>query len=105
VVSKLVVSLVFKFWGHGKTFESDHFLRQRKKRMMTTTSRNNQTTKVKRPREGGVCVIFFFFGFCFVVSSFFPLYVSIKPKKKAITKKSSYYLQIKHNKRFIPQSE
>jgi hypothetical protein len=45
----LVVSLVSRFWGHGGTYESNHFLGQRRM-MMTTTlaSTCNQTMKVER---------------------------------------------------------
>jgi len=78
ILVKLVVNLVFKFWGHDKVYESNHFLEQMKRRKMKTTptSTNNKSTKVKRPRDGG---------FCFVVGPFF-LYVSIKPKKNLSTK-------------------
>ncbi len=33
----LVVSLVFKFWGHDATYENNHFLGQRRRMMMITT--------------------------------------------------------------------
>jgi hypothetical protein len=59
---ELVISLVFRFWRHGRTYENNHLLGQRRKMMMTTTLPliANQTTKVKRPREGGFCVTFSF---------------------------------------------
>jgi len=41
---------------------------------------------VKSPREGGVCVIYFFLWVLLCGRFFFPLYVSIKPKKFFITK-------------------
>jgi len=59
----LVVSLVFKFWGHDGAYENNHFLEQTK-RMMTITTLTiigNKTMKVTRPREGGFCVILFGF--------------------------------------------
>ncbi len=50
----LVVNLIFRFWGHIKTYENNHFLGQRKRMTMITTptSTSNQTMKVKRPKEG-----------------------------------------------------
>jgi len=75
--------------------------------MITTpTSIGNQTMKVKRPREGRFCVTFYFW-VLFCVGSFFFLYVSIKPRKFFFFnhQKFGYYLKIKHNKRFLPQSE
>jgi hypothetical protein len=64
VLIGLVVSLISKFWGHDGTYESNHFLGQRRKMMMITTlastlaSTGNQTMKVRRPKEGGFCVTF-----------------------------------------------
>jgi hypothetical protein len=55
IKSILVVSLVFRFWGHNETYENNHFLGQRRRRMMMTTtptSINNQTMKVKREGLG-----------------------------------------------------
>jgi hypothetical protein len=76
--------------------------------MMTTTlaSRGNQTTKVKRPKEGGFCVTFSFW-VLFFDGSFFFLYVSIKFRNFFFLnhQKFGYCLQIKHNRRFLPQSE
>ncbi len=70
---------------------------------MTTTrlaSIGNKTTKVKRPKEGGFCI--FFFGFCFVLSPFFSL-CFYEAQKVFYHQECGYYLQIKHNKRFLPQ--
>jgi len=68
--------------------------------MMITTleSIGNQITKVKSPTEGWFCVTFSFWvflSFTFLSS----------PKKRIYHHESSYYLQIKHNIRFLPQSE
>jgi hypothetical protein len=54
----LVVSLAFRFCGHSKLYESNHFLEQKRKMMTKTTptSTSNKTTKVKTPRESGFCV-------------------------------------------------
>jgi hypothetical protein len=73
--------------------------------MITPTSKGNQTTKVKRPREGKVCVSFIFLWVLLCGKFLFSLYVSKNPKKKNYHQESNYYLQIKHNKRFLPQSE
>ncbi len=73
----LTVSLDFRFWGHNKAYESNHFLEQRRRMTMTSTlvSIGNKTTRVKRLRKGG---------FCFVMSSFF--YIFVKSIKFFITK-------------------
>jgi len=100
----LVVSLVFRFWGHSVAYESNHFLEQRRRMTMPSTlvSIGNKTTKVKRPRKGWFCV--FFFGFCFVVSPFF--YIFVKPtkffiiKNLVITYKLSTIESFYHKKRF-----
>ncbi len=99
----LVVSLVFRFWGHNGAYERNHFLEQRRRVTMTSTlvSIGNKTTKVKRPRKGQFCV--FCLGFCFVVSPFF--YIFVKPIKFFYHQASSYYLQIKHNRKFLPQKK
>jgi hypothetical protein len=84
----LIVSLVYRFWGHNRTYESNHFLGQGRKAMMTTTptSSGNQTTKVKRPKEGGFCVTFYFWVLFCGKSFFFPLCfcqaqkISLSPK-------------------------
>ncbi len=76
----LVVNLDSKFCGHSKTYESNHFLEQRR-RMMTTMSQastSNKITKVKRSREVGFCI--FFFGFCFVLGPFFFFMFFSNPK-------------------------
>jgi len=71
---KYDVNLISGFWGHDKSYESNHFLEQRRMMMTTTpTSTCNKTMKVKRPREGGFCVIKlfcggFFFSFAFLSS-------------------------------------
>jgi len=72
---------------------------------MTTKSTSNQTTKVKRPREGGVCAIYFFLWVLFCGRFFFPLLCFYQAQKKIYHQESNYYLQIKHNRRFLPQSE
>jgi hypothetical protein len=74
--------------------------------MMTTTlaSTSNQTTEVKRPREGGFYVTFLF-GFCFVVGPFFSFTFLSSLESFSFHQESSYYLHIKHNKRFLSQSE
>jgi len=92
---RLVISLIFRFWGHDQANESNHFLEQRRRMMMITTlaSTCNKTIKVKRPREGGFCVILF--GFYFVVGLFFPICLC-QPHKFFYHQKFGYYLQIKH---------
>jgi hypothetical protein len=71
----------------------------------TPTSTNNKTMKVKRLKEGGFCVILFWGGggggwFCngfflsFCQAHFFFNH-----------QESGYYLQIKHNIRFLSQKE
>jgi hypothetical protein len=54
----LVVDILQRFSWHDETYESNHFLEQRKRRMTTSSpsSTSNNTTKVKRPREDGFCV-------------------------------------------------
>jgi hypothetical protein len=54
----LVVNLLSRFSWHGGTYESNHFLEQRRRivTIATTTSTNNKTTKVKRLKEDGFCV-------------------------------------------------
>jgi hypothetical protein len=71
----------------------------------TPTSTSNQTTKVKRPREGGVCVIYLFLLVLFWGRFlFFPL-CFYEAQKIFYHQESNYYLQIKHNRRFLQQSE
>jgi hypothetical protein len=98
----LVVSLVLKFWGHDGPYESNHFLKQRRRMMMITTltSTGNKTMKVKRSMEGGFCVIFW--GFYFLVGPFFSIRFC-QPDKVFYHQESGYYIQIKHNRRFLPQ--
>ncbi len=73
---------------------------------MTTTlaSTSNQTTKVKRPKEGGFCVTFSFW-FLFCGGTFFFFHIFVKPRKFFFRQEYGHYLQIKHNKRFLPQSD
>ncbi len=73
--------------------------------MMTTTptSIGTPTTKVKRPREGGFCVTFSFW-VLFCGWSFFS-FMFLSSPKVFYHQKSSYYLPIKHNRWFLPQSE
>jgi len=53
----LVVNLIFGFWGHNKSYESNHFLEQRRMMMRTTlASIGNKTMKIKRQKECGFCV-------------------------------------------------
>jgi hypothetical protein len=99
----LVVSLVFRFWGHSVAYESNHFLEQRRRMTMPSTlvSIGNKTTKVKRPRKGWFCVFLFWVLFC--GESFF-LYFC-QAHKVFYHQESSYYLQIKHNRKFLPQKK
>jgi hypothetical protein len=69
---------------------------------ITPTSPSTPTMKVKRPREGGFCVTFSFW-VLFCGGSYFSFMLVSSPKKIII--KNSYYLQIKHNKWFLPQSQ
>jgi heme/copper-type cytochrome/quinol oxidase subunit 2 len=52
---------------------------------------------------GFVFFYFLLFGFCFVVGLYF--YVFVKLRKKNYHRKSSHYLQTKHNKKFLLQKE
>jgi len=72
---------------------------------ITPTSTCNQTRKVKRPREGGFCVTFFL-GVLFYGGSFFFSFMFLSSAKSFFYHQEfGYYLQIKHNRRFLPQSE
>jgi hypothetical protein len=97
----LLVGLIFGFWGHDKSCESNHFLEQRRMMMTTTpTSTCNKTMKVKRPREGGNCVIKLF-----CVGGFFFFHLHFyQAQKKIYRQEFGCYLQIKHNRR-LPQIE
>ncbi len=74
--------------------------------MMITTlaSTGNQTMKVKRRREGEFCVTLFFWvlfcgeSFVFVFLSF--TFLSSR-KSSFYHQESNYYLQIKHNRKFL----
>jgi len=72
--------------------------------MTTQASMGNQTLNMKRPREGGFCQLFFW-GVCFMVGAFFPFMFLSSLESFFYQQKSGYYLQIKHNRRCLPQSE
>lgn len=103
----LIINLLSRFWGHNEAYDSNHFLEQRM-RIVTTvasTSIDNKTMKVKRLKDGGFCVFvfLFFLGFVlwwvFLKKKFFQAQISFYHQEV------SYYLQIKHNKRFLSQKE
>jgi len=73
--------------------------------MMTTiplASTSNKITKVKKAKGGWV--LYFLFGFCFVLGPFFSL-CFFQAQNVFYHQESGYYLQIKHNRRFLPQRE
>ncbi len=102
----LVVNLFSRFSWHGGTYESNHFLEQRRRIMMITTpiSTCNTTTKVKRPREDGFCGFCFSFVWVLFCGGSFYLHFRLV-YNYFYHKKSNHYLQIKHNRKFLLQRE
>jgi len=87
-LGRLVINLLSRFSGHGGTYESNHFLKQRRRIVMPTvpTSTSNKTTKVKRLKEGGFCVFCFsLIWVLFCGGSFFFTFLS-SPKSFFITR-------------------
>jgi hypothetical protein len=78
----LVISLIFRFLGHGGAYESNQFFGAKEKDDDDNNTNINRQQDNKSEKAKGGWVLCNFLGFCFVVQLLFFLYISVKPKKK-----------------------
>jgi hypothetical protein len=59
LVQRLVISLVFRFWGHDGTFESNHFFETKKEDDDDNNINKQPNNKGEKAKGGwGLCYLF-----------------------------------------------